>query len=281
MADDDPLRALLDKSALSNAQRAGLWDLYHAARNEDDLASRLDSMDLPKAIKADLWDLKSGRTQTAPSAAPTKLDEAIASGKATPSAGTWIDRGMAGMVWRPASGVKESDRQDVQVLGLPPELAAVGAATVGGAAARAGAGMAARAAAGAKAAASFAAPQIKYEFLKSGLHAAGLPLPIAMGAAMILSGYKRSDAVGVAQAGEAAVATQPAATIAEYEKALTPLELTRKVRDEFRALITKQAESQPKLSADEMKLGRQMIDAGMSGENALRALMAHRTLAPK
>src|SRR5262245_56536474 len=69
------------------------------------------------------------------------------------SAGYWEDRGIAGKVWHPASGATEGKRADVQVLGVPPELAALGAGAVGRAVVQPGLSVAGRLAAGATAAA--------------------------------------------------------------------------------------------------------------------------------
>lgn len=70
MADADPVADLLRKAALSDAQRADLWDAYQKAATPDDLAAALKPLKLPNPIKADLWDLKAAPpAATAPAAA--------------------------------------------------------------------------------------------------------------------------------------------------------------------------------------------------------------------
>lgn len=121
-----------------------------------------------------------------------------------PLAGTWVDRGRAGMEWRPTSGVKERNRPDNSLLGVPPELAVVsgvglGRAIVGGA------GPAGKAIAGAKNAAAQATPVIKYEVTKAALEHVGVPSAIAVPVAMAVSGYRRgaTGATSVAKTAEA------------------------------------------------------------------------------
>jgi len=69
---DDALTEYLKAAKLTDAQRAGLWDLYQASKNEDDLAERLKPMQLPDELKAGLWDLKAGRSSAAPVERTTK-----------------------------------------------------------------------------------------------------------------------------------------------------------------------------------------------------------------
>jgi hypothetical protein len=55
----DPLADILRGAKLSDPQRAGLWDVYQASKNEDDLSERLKSLSgIPDDLKASLWDLK-------------------------------------------------------------------------------------------------------------------------------------------------------------------------------------------------------------------------------
>lgn len=61
----DPVAALLQRAPLSRAQRADLWDMFHAAANEDDLAAKLNPLSIPKPVKADLWDLKAAHGKPA------------------------------------------------------------------------------------------------------------------------------------------------------------------------------------------------------------------------
>jgi len=61
----DPVVDLLKSAKLNDAQRAGLFDVYQASKNEDDLASRLQSLELPNDVKASLWDLKAAQAKPA------------------------------------------------------------------------------------------------------------------------------------------------------------------------------------------------------------------------
>jgi len=124
-----------------------------------------------------------------------------------PSAGTWEDRGIGGKVWHPADGGgSERTRVDNSVLGVPPELAVTGAIGVGRAVAGAGLSAAGRAVAGAKSVATQAAPVVKYELTRSALEGIGLPAPVAIAAAMFVSGYKHGGK-GAATAATAAETT--------------------------------------------------------------------------
>lgn len=62
MADTDPVQSLLQKSPLSQAQRADLWDAYQSAADADDLAAKIQPLGIPKPVKASLWDLKHNET---------------------------------------------------------------------------------------------------------------------------------------------------------------------------------------------------------------------------
>jgi hypothetical protein len=292
----DGLQAVLDASKLSKAQRAGLWDLYQAAKNEDDLDARLKSLDIPKDIKADLWDLKhSASSASAPNPEPTKP---------VVSEGYWEDRGIAGKVWHPASGVKERARADNQVLGMPPELAALGAGAVGRAVVAPGLNAAGRVAAGAVAAAGQAAPILKYEVAHQGLKAIGVPEPLATAGAVLVGGYKRGGAIKeaakeVAPAAEAvAVETTPMG-FPKAEPPMTPLEVTRKLRAEHQAknippfspATTLKAEIQSfakqasetvgnktKLTASETALGFKLMRRGLSADETMELLRVRRSL---
>lgn len=123
----------------------------------------------------------------------------VVDGKGAPqatekSAGYWEKRGIAGDVWHPADGASERHRADNEVLGMPPETAALGVGAIGRAVAAPAVNAGARIAAGLKAAGSQAAPNIKYELVKTVLQKAGLPAPIAVPAAMIISGIRRGGA---------------------------------------------------------------------------------------
>lgn len=79
MADADPVADLLRKAALSDAQRADLWDAYQRAGTPDELATALKPLKLPNPIKADLWDLKAAAPAAAvpaPVAPVSALDDA-------------------------------------------------------------------------------------------------------------------------------------------------------------------------------------------------------------
>ncbi len=101
-----------------------------------------------------------------------------------------VDRGMAGSEWRPNSGVKERDRPDNTLLGMPPELVIAGAAGPVRAVAQKGLSMAQRGVAGAKALAGQAVPYAKFEVTKHGLEAVGVPSAIATPIAFAVSGYR-------------------------------------------------------------------------------------------
>jgi len=297
---DDPLQTFLDRTGLSKAQKAGLWDLYHAAKNTEDLDSRLKTLDLPKELKADLWDLKSSE------AAPSKPDEPS---KVEPSAGYWEDRGIAGKVWHPVSGVKEGDRVDNQVLGVPPELAAIGAGSVGRAVVAPGLNAAGRVAAGAAAAAGQVAPIIKYELAHQGLKAIGVPEPLATAGAVLVGGYRRGGAAKEAAPAIEAEATTAAETTPmgfpkPTEPQLSPLELTRKLRaehqakmaaqssvsplkpspdavkEEFKAFLKAPAESanRIKLNATETALGFRLMKRGVTADEAMELIKLRRSM---
>lgn len=120
------------------------------------------------------------------------------------SGGYWDDK--AGS-WHSTLG-DEKNRPDNTVLGLPPELAVIGALNVGRAA-TAATGMAAKASAGLTAAAGEAAPIIKYQALKHVLEAAGVPSAFAEGAAMILAGYRTGGVAKAASTVERDVVSLP------------------------------------------------------------------------
>lgn len=292
---NDALTVLLKRAKLTDSQRAGLWDLYQISADEDDIAERLKSLQLPSDIKADLWDLKASektkQTKQEPQAEPVK-----------PSEGYWEDRGIAGKVWHPASGVTERNRSDVQVLGMPPEIAAIGAGTVGRAVIAPGLSAAGRVAAGAAAAAGQAAPIIGYEAARQGLRFVGVPEPFASIAAGVVTARRmgKSAAAETESAVAAEVAPVPAPTAATTgarraataaEEQLTPLELTRKLKAEWRAAhpqpspeVVKQefkavTSKVPKLTVDEMAAGAKMLQAGMSGPEVLETILKRRSQA--
>lgn len=288
MADEhtDPLVALLDKSGLSNAQKRGLWDLYNASKNTDDLVARLDALKLPVEIKRNLFDMKADEGESV-TAEPetTKLTE--------PSEGYWEDRGIAGKVWHPASGVKEGNRADVNILGVPPELAALGAGAVGRAVLKPGLSAAGRIAAGAGAALGEAAPIIGYEAAKSGLKAVGVPEPFASvgaGVASVLTGRfgrKGADA-------PAATELPPVPKVGIPKSAESPLELTKRLKAENRAAqstpsnhpLSKsdaatlkkefetffQSPSKPKLHAQETAMAMKLLKGGLKSDEVMDAI---------
>lgn len=92
----------------------------------------------------------------------------------------------------PPDDGRERNRPDNSVLGLPPELAVVaGAGTVRGvvgSVSKAGPGIASAARAGVTALADD--PMVRYETVRTGLTAVGVPGPIATGAAYLVSGYR-------------------------------------------------------------------------------------------
>lgn len=102
----------------------------------------------------------------------------------------------------------ELHRADNNVLGMPPELAAVSAVSLGGAIAGKGMSAAERVMAGGKNLAAQAAPVLKYEATRTGLQALGVPAPLAATAAVLVSGY-HSGAKGAPAVAETATADAP------------------------------------------------------------------------
>lgn len=94
----------------------------------------------------------------------------------------------------------ERGRVDNSVLGVPPELAAVGLAGVANAVTQPAISAVQRVAAGARSVASQAAPVVKYEVAKTTMEKMGVPTPLAMAAAMAISGYKKGGAPTAAAA---------------------------------------------------------------------------------
>ncbi|TFH64395.1 MAG: hypothetical protein E4G90_08170, partial [Gemmatimonadales bacterium] len=58
------LKTFLEKSPLTNAQRARAWDVFYDSPDTDALTSTLSGVDLPRNVKAGLWDIKSGAEAT-------------------------------------------------------------------------------------------------------------------------------------------------------------------------------------------------------------------------
>ena len=263
MADEqtDPLVALLDKSGLSTAQKRGLWDLYNAAKNTDDLVARLDALKLPTDIKRNLFDLKAdeGEPVAEPVAEPQQAAE--------PSAGYWEDRGIAGKVWHPASGVKEGDRADVNILGVPPELAAVGALGVTRAVVQPGLTAAARALSGVKAAAGQAVPIIKYEAAQQGLKAVGIPEPLASIGAGIFAARGGKGKSPLPDETRGVLGTP---------KTESSLEFTRRLKAEHRATAATSAAEPvakaPKLKSNEVLMAMKLKKAGMGDAQVMETI---------
>ena len=80
----DPVADLLRRAPLSDAQRADLWDAYHAAASLDELTAKIQALPGQPSVKADLWDLKAKEAPAVPppSSAPPQ--------PAAPQ--TWADR---------------------------------------------------------------------------------------------------------------------------------------------------------------------------------------------
>jgi hypothetical protein len=147
-----------------------------------------------------------------------------------PQGGYWEDRGIGGKAWHPASGASERNRVDNSLAGLPPEMAVTGAVGVGRAVAGAGLGLAAKTAAAIKAAAIETAPIAKYEVVHHTLTYSGVPESVAIPIAIAISGYKRGAKGTAIETAEAAPATA-----APTPKPESPLELTRRIKAEYRA----------------------------------------------
>jgi hypothetical protein len=99
-------------------------------------------------------------------------------------------------------------RVDNQILGLPPELAAIGVAKVAAPMAQAGLSATGRMVAGAKAATEQVAPILKFEAANRGMQALGIPAPIAEVLAYTLAGAtgkpSRPSAAGARNGAKAA-----------------------------------------------------------------------------
>lgn len=129
--------------------------------------------------------------------------------------GYWEDRGIGGKVWHPPVG-NERSRVDNSVLGLPPEMAVASGLSIAGAAANAGSGALAKTAAATKALASMGGTYIKYEALKHGFQAMGIPWYVADALAIAGSGYRKGGGAAAAEgmaaegaAAEAAATNRP------------------------------------------------------------------------
>lgn len=108
----------------------------------------------------------------------------------------------------------ELTRTDNQVLGMPPELAAIGAVRAGAAMADSAGGLATKAWAGLKSIGAQAAPVAKYQIVKSALDAAGVPQSVSIPTAMVFSGYRMSTA----KAAEAGLTAEQQALLDTIEK---------------------------------------------------------------
>lgn len=64
------LESYLRKAALTDAQRADLWDAYMQATNTDDFTARVSKLKAPEGVLADLWDMKVGEARQSPPAPP-------------------------------------------------------------------------------------------------------------------------------------------------------------------------------------------------------------------
>jgi hypothetical protein len=112
-------------------------------------------------------------------------------------------------------------RVDNQVLGMPPELVAAMALPVAKAATQAGLTVGQRVGATFKSALGQAHPLVKYEITKSALTHLGLPEPLAMAAAIAVSGYKTGNAP--ATAAETATEAAPAPTATAEAGTVSPV----------------------------------------------------------
>ncbi len=137
----------------------------------------------------------------------------------------------------------ERNRVDNSVGGLPPEMAALSLGNVGRAIGGAGLTAAQRAVAGVKAVAGQAAPVIKYELVKGGLHAMGAPEPIPMVGGMLASGYRMGKAAPSAAAPAAAEAA-PAA-MSDIQLAQQELAAGRLTPQQYANIARSQAQRPP------------------------------------
>lgn len=106
----------------------------------------------------------------------------------------------------------EHGRVDNQVLGVPPELAAMMAGPIMKAATAAGLSTGQRIGAAFKSSLGAAHPLVKYEITRSALEHVGIPSPIAMAAAIAVSGYRTGAKDLAATSAPAAAAEGATAT---------------------------------------------------------------------
>lgn len=114
----------------------------------------------------------------------------------------------------------ELHREDNSLLGLPPEAAVASGLGIGGAVMRAGVAGASKVAAAGKAAMGMATPIVKYEATRTVLEKVGVPAPLAVVAAMAVSGYKLG---GKATASEATLPAAAEATAPAVAEAVSPV----------------------------------------------------------
>lgn len=189
----------------------------------------------------------------------------------------------------------EHGRVDNQVLGMPPELVAAMAGPVAKAATQAGLSTGQRIGAAFKSSLGAAHPLVKYEITRSALEHVGIPAPIAMAAAIAVSGYKTGAAPAEAASTVAADAAPAAATTtAEAAPAAAPASVPpmapvapaaaqtpynagqamNDVRGVFKALKVAPLPAEVSNAAE-------MIRAGVPTEQAVARIIANRPGVPK
>ena len=152
-------------------------DIYEIKDSRDGQVYELqmDHMPTPEEAKTALAKL---RAVNGPTIGPSRNDAPL------------LGSGGIGRTW-PVNGPSERTRVDNSFLGVPPEMAVIGALGVGRAMMAPAANMAGRAVAGAKEVVGQVTPIVKYEATKSTLTHIGVPESIAIPLAMAVSGYRR------------------------------------------------------------------------------------------
>lgn len=266
---DDPVADLLRGAKLNDAQRAGLWDLYHSAKNEDDLAARLKMLQLSDDIKADLWDLKAKKTEPRkPLTFPTKVTIGMGPQLVPPVGEEGAPESRMTRTVEALSGIGEDS---------PEALARL----IGTTSVLPGTGRAATAAAGA------VAGKVIPFAMRQSLKAMGVPLWMLEGAGALASAARRA----MSETGEAAPVAE--ATLPKAAEAMEPsLDLTRRLRAEWQVKtgatklpappqpVTQAAETaaRTKYTAEEMAAGMKLMAGGKTAKEAEQIILAAREL---
>ena len=249
---------------------------------------------------------------------PLSFEDALAqvvseTANPAPSEGYWEDRGIAGKVWHPAKPPL-ADRKDANVIaigpgsqsdqpdvfGISPDIAALGMQKAGTALVAPAANAVARGIKAGAAATGAVAPILGVEAVRHAGRAIGLPgwaVDLGLDAMFLRYATKRGGSPAAAEAeAKAAEATPlgfPKTTVADE----SPLELTRRLRDEWRkanpgakivpieppkpevvAPIVKAAAPKMKLDAEETLAVLKMRSQGKTNDEIERVIQAARAL---